>query len=259
MVVLETKGLTLTARGKKLCHALDLKLGAGEVWGLLGQNGCGKTTLLHCLKGLSPANQGQVLLAGKKITEYSHKALAKRIGILFQETVIHFPQNVAEYCLSARFPHLSYFARESQEDVTCMLNALLAMELPSFAEKNLHELSGGEKRRVAIASLLTQTPDIYLLDEPTNHLDLYHQLNVLTHFRKLAKQAKKTILMSLHDVNLAASFCDYVLLFFPEGKILKGPTSSLLTKDYLSELYGCEMKAYTDGETIFWHPIHPYK
>jgi len=148
---------------------------------------------------------------------------------------------VWEYCLSSRFPHLSYFNKPNHEDEKIVIHALEKMDLTHLAKRVVGKLSGGEKRRLAIAALLTQKPEIYLLDEPTNHLDIKHQHQVLNYFRELARHTQATIVMSLHDVNLAQQYCDHILLLYPNGETLQGPSSEILTTHNLSKLYQLSM------------------
>lgn len=250
--LLTAQEITIAIGGKTICEKLSFAIHAGEIWGLLGANGSGKTTLLHALARLSTVAHGKILLEGCPIQQFSPIDLAQRIGILFQDSNANFPQNVWEYCLGARYPHLGYFKRESAHDRELTRTALQCMELENHLKKNIQQLSGGERRRLQVAALLTQSPMMYLLDEPTNHLDLRHQLKVLNTVRSIVKKPTTAALMTLHDINLAQQYCTHLLMLLPEGRFLQGPAAQLLTAPSLSLLYQCQIKQVMHGEEIFW-------
>lgn len=225
--------LTVKVANKLVCHNLNITINSGEIWGILGPNGSGKTTLLHTLINLHPITHGDIFLLEKKLSLYPRKEIAKKIGMLFQDTQFNFPQTVFEFCYSGRFPHPNNLVEN--EKIT--LQALSTMELGSLRNQNIQTLSGGEKRRLAIATVLAQTPELYLLDEPTNHLDLRHQMQTLHHFKKLADHSSHGIMLTTHDLNLAKQFCNKILMIFPEGKTLQGTTKDLLTNENISLLY----------------------
>lgn len=251
---LHAKQISIQIHDKTICKDLTLDIKSGESWGLLGPNGCGKTTLLHTLAGLHSLTAGEIFLGETKFHQFSTKAIAQSLGILLQEFVANFPQTVWDYCVAARYPHLAYFKKESDKDKQIVYEALATLELKNCFNRNILQLSGGEKKRLAIAALLAQTPSIYLLDEPTNHLDLRHQINILTHFRQLAATESATLLMSLHDINIAQRFCDHILLLFPNGRIEQGTREEMLTAKYLTDLYQHPIQSISDRESIFWYP-----
>ncbi|MBA3662466.1 MAG: ABC transporter ATP-binding protein [Gammaproteobacteria bacterium] len=214
-----------------------MTLKACEIWGIVGPNGCGKSTLLHALCNLHKPDQGNIFLNNERLETLHPKAVAKQLGILLQEYQPLFPQTVLDYCLGARFPHLGYFERVAKQDKMLVQIALEQVDLLKQQQRTIHELSGGEKRRLQIASLLVQAPTIYLLDEPTNHLDIHYQIKILNLFANLAQNQHATVMMVLHDLNLVQAFCNHVLLIFPEGKTLQGETAEVMTETNLSLLY----------------------
>jgi iron complex transport system ATP-binding protein len=244
--MLQTINLAIKNGNKQLCHNLNWHIQAGEWWCVLGNNGCGKSTLLHTLAGLHPALKGNVLLSNQPLTTFSTHSIASYLGILLQHPEYNFNQTIFETTLAARYPHLKPWRKETRSDVIHAMNALQCMGLRNKVHSKMNQLSGGEHQRVAISSLLTQDPNIYLLDEPLTHLDLKHQLQVLNHFKQLVSDRKKSIVMVVHDINLAARFCDKALLLFDDNTYAYGNISELFQTDNLKKLYQCSFKKSDD-------------
>ena len=215
---------------------LDLTMEPGQIWGVLGPNGVGKTTLLHTLAGLISPRSGVVSWAQKPLPEWHRLALAQQIGVMFQEHQDGFPATVLETALLGRFPYLSPWEMESDKDMQMAKAALEYLDLEGLASRSISQLSGGERQRTALAALLSQDPEMWLVDEPTNHLDLHHQVAVMRLLQRKA-QADKLVVMSLHDVNLAATWCSHVLLLYPDGPARMGAAEELLTLEHLQPLY----------------------
>jgi iron complex transport system ATP-binding protein len=246
--------LTFKRQQQLICDDLTFSVNPGEVWGVLGENGSGKTTLLHTLCGLYPKQKGYIQLGDEDLSTLSRFAIAKKIGLLFQELSQAFSQTVAEYCLASRYPHLTYFKRESAHDLCIVNDALRILDLNHLHHRLISRLSGGEKRRLALAALIAQTPELYLLDEPTNHLDLRYQIKILQHFKYLADTQKIKVIMTMHDVNLARQFCDRVLLIFDDGETLQGTPDKMLTSANLSRLYHHPINVIAHEDRLFWYP-----
>jgi len=236
MTRLVCRGLSVEAAGRTLLRDLEVELEPGQRWGLLGPNGCGKTLLLHTVAGLRPAAAGSIQIDGVPLERLRRRRVAQRVGLLFQEAAPTLPATVLETVLTGRHPHLRPWQWQATGDERIARKALQAVALEGLEHRDLTSLSGGERQRVAIATLLAQEPEIYLLDEPTNHLDLRHQLRALRLFADLAS-AGASLLMSVHDVNLALRFCDHLILI--QGpRVLAGPVREIATAERLSELYG---------------------
>lgn len=249
---LSVHDLHLTAGGKVLCKRLDWQIEAGQAWAVLGLNGAGKTTLLHTLAGIQEPDAGEIRLADRPLHDWAKRDIAKHIALLLQESYEPFPGTVLDYVLIGRHPHLHAWQWESETDVELARTALQTVGLEDFAGRELASLSGGERQRMAIAAVLVQQPDIFLLDEPVNHLDWHHQHQLLQTFTKLVADESKSILMAIHDVNLAARYCDHVLMIFDEGEIKTGTTEELLQTDNLSKLYGYPVtKLGTESGSLF--------
>lgn len=240
MSILTTTQLSLRINDKIICQSANLTFHPGEIWGVLGANGSGKTTLLHTLAGLHNSYQGNIQLHGQTFKKLTPKRIAQSIGLLFQDLPLLFPQTVLEYCLTSRFPHRHYFQKTTAQDQQAVLQALQQMHLEHYLHRSVLALSGGEKRRLMIAALLAQQPEIYLLDEPNNHLDRRHLTRMLQCFQQRVNTTGALVIMSLHDVHLAQQFCQRVLLLFPNGIVKVGSTQTLLTDTHLQALYECE-------------------
>jgi iron complex transport system ATP-binding protein len=254
MTTLAAHDLTLTRSGKILCQQLNFSIVPGDYWAILGPNGCGKTTLLHTLSGhLKPA-QGDIHLNNRPLTSLRTQYIAQHLGILFQDFNFPFPQSVTEYCLDARFPHHSMLAGHTrQNDIAIVEQALISLQLTQLAYKNIQQLSGGEQRRAAIAALLVQKPGIFMLDEPVNHLDIAHQIQTMQFFAQLSR-ALYGVIMTLHDINLAARYCNKILMLFPDGKTLQGTRDEMLTTTNLSQLYQHPIDVIQNGDQTYWLP-----
>lgn len=249
---LEAQKLTVRIAGREVCHDLDLVLEPGMRLGILGCNGAGKTTLLHTLTGLRRPDSGKVLLDGAPLASLPRRRVAQRLGLLMQQPEDGLPATVLETALIGRHPHLDFWRWESHADVAIARRALKAVGLEGLEQRAQTALSGGERRRLDIATVLAQDPRLFLLDEPAHQLDLHHQLALLGHLQRLAEQEGRTVVMSLHDINLAARFCSSILMLFGNGEVLSGKVAETLTAENLTRLYRTEVRGLPwDGGRAF--------
>jgi len=239
--LLTAQNLTLKVGERSLCEGLSLSLRAGECWGILGPNGSGKTTLLHTLAGLHPPEGGHVVLNGRPINELPRRLVAQQLGLLLQDSQDPFPATVEETALSGRHPYLGRWQAETAADRRRAQAALERMELTGMSQRMVQTLSGGERRRLALATLLTQDAPLILLDEPFNHLDLRHQQLLLASVRELCSGGHG-VMMVLHDPNQAIGHCHHVLMLDGNGGWQAGEAETLLTAERLSALYGCPVE-----------------
>ncbi|MBF0340312.1 MAG: ABC transporter ATP-binding protein [Magnetococcales bacterium] len=252
--LLAVQGLSLTAGTRRLCENLHWSIRPGECWALLGPNGAGKSTLLHALAGLRSVDAGEILLQGQPIPQWSRRALARQVGILFQEHAYPFPATVLEIVLAGRHPHVPFWSQDSAEDLALAHAALRATGLEELAARRVETLSGGERRRMEVATLLLQSPRLILLDEPTNHLDLNHQIGLIALWVEQVKTRAGALIMVVHDVNLAARFCDHFLFLFGTGESRHGPREEMLQGPLLTRLFDHPMLAVESGERTWWVP-----
>lgn len=248
---LDIRELIIDVPGRGDGRALSFSVAPGQVWGVLGPNGSGKTTLLHTLAGLRPPRSGQVMIDNQPLATQPRRQVARTLGLVFQERHDGFPATVRETALIGRHPWLSTWQMEGAEDLRLAEAALARLDVAHLAERLVNTLSGGERQRLAIATVLTQAPQIWLADEPTNHLDLHHQSAVMA---LLAEQAAagRAVMMCLHDLNLAARWCDHLLLLYPDGEACWGPAQEMLVPEALERLYNQRLvTANIDGAPVF--------
>ena len=249
--ILAARALEVEIAGIRICTALDFTVEAGQCCAILGRNGAGKTTLLATLAGLRPARGGSIEIEGRALSSFSPRELARRRALLPQDDSDPFPATVLETALVGRHPHLGRWQWEGAEDLRIAREALAAVDMADAEARDVRTLSGGERRRTTLAAMLAQEPRLFLLDEPSSHLDLAHQVAVLDRLTELARGEGRAMIMALHDVNLAARYCDNVLLL-GRGTASAGPAEELLTSERLSALYGVPLRSLReDGRSVF--------
>lgn len=245
---LAVRNLDVNVPGRELVSQLDVDCRDGEFLAVLGQNGAGKTLTLHTLAGLRDIASGDISLNGSDIRSLSRRSIAQLLALLPQDADDLFPATVYDTVLIGRHPHIEPLQLESARDREIAHRCLRDLDLEGLADRDVTTLSGGERRRLAIAQTLAQTPQTYLLDEPLNHLDPQHQLEVLDLFTCKARNGA-TVVATLHDVNLAMRYADRCLLLFGDGRWEIGNSNTLLTADTLSELFKVRMESLDWGGT----------
>lgn len=252
--LLAADALEIEIGGTRVTHRLTMALQPGECWCLLGRNGVGKTTLLHTLAGLRSPRDGSVRLDGEPLQRLPRRRVAQRLGILLQQHNDSFPASVTETVLQGRHPYLRAWQWESAADRRLIADLLERLELQHLCTRNVQSLSGGERQRVAIATLLAQQTDVLLLDEPVNHLDVRHRLELLQQLTTECRQRGRALMMSLHDVNLAARFCDHALLLLGDGRVRSGLIDDIIDVATLQSLYGYPFVEVETPSGCVWLP-----
>ena len=247
---LEVKHLTTGYGDTKIITDLNLTIPEGKVTALIGANGCGKSTLLKTICRIIPAMDGEILLDGKKITSYGSRELAKKIAILPQNPTAPGELTVRELVMYGRAPHQgSIFARTTKEDREMVDWALEETRLTEFANRNISQMSGGQRQRAWIAMAIAQNSDILFLDEPTSFLDVAHQMDVLHLVEHLNKTYNKTVVMVIHELNEAARFADY-LVAMKDGQIqYEGTSYEIFHNEMLSNVFGVDSTIMNDPKT----------
>jgi len=250
---LACRALTVGIGRKTFVAGLDLDVSAGQCWAIVGPNGAGKTTLVATLAGLIAPASGEIAYDGTPLAQIGPRERALRRGYLAQDTVDFFPATVLETALVGRHPHLARWAWESSADVACARTALAAFGLEGLDSRDVRTLSGGERRRLALAALVAQDPEVFLLDEPSSHLDLGQQIAALQVVTTLARERGKAIVMVLHDLHLAIRFADHAIAL-GKGRARSGSATDVLTSPALSELFGHRLVRVGEGANATFVP-----
>ncbi len=241
MNLIDIKNVSLHYGTRAVVTNVSVGVEQGEFFVIIGPNGAGKTSLLKALSGLHPLSAGNVEIRQRPIADYSRKELARTLALVPQQINADFPFTVAETVLMGRYPHLGLLAVEGREDLRLAEQAMELTEVSHLASRRLGQLSGGERQRVIIARAICQKSKILLLDEPTASLDPAHQLRIMDLMERLRQQEQLTIVMVSHDLNLASTYADRLLLL-KDGEVEQiGTPRQVLTQEQLSKSYGCTL------------------
>ncbi|MCA9858769.1 MAG: ABC transporter ATP-binding protein [Thermomicrobiales bacterium] len=254
-MTLEIREVSLALGGHPVLSDVSFRVDAGEFVGLLGANGSGKTSTLRCLYGSLRPDRGEILLDDRPLESRSRREVAQQIAVMTQDTGGGWDYTVEETVELGRTPHKAMFERTTSADRTIVEDALAAVDALSLRHRPVARLSGGERQRVMLARVLAQEPQVLLLDEPTNHLDVRFQIDLLQRVRALGR----TTVAVLHDLNLAAAFCDRLVLM-RDGRVLAdGPTAQVLTADTVNAAYriSCRIDHLEDGIVVRYWPARP--
>lgn len=224
---------------------ISLSIAGPQLTGLIGPNGAGKSTFLKIIAGLLTPGSGGVSLAGKSLPDYSRKALARLTGLVPQRFEAAFDFTVYEIVAMGRYPYQAPFRSESGADRQIIRRAMEETEVWQFRARPFSELSGGEQQRVVLASALAQEPQILLLDEPTSALDIKHQLRFYEILQHLPRERAMTILTVTHDINLAARFCERIVVMKQGRIVADGPPETVIEKSLLEQVYEVPVEVLT--------------
>src|SRR6202049_2569412 len=251
--LLECRRIDVCVGSRTLVRGCDQEVRRVSLLAILGPNGCGKSLSLHTFAGLRPPRMGEVLISGRPLAEWPRRALARELALLPQNVEDPFPASVIETVLLGRHPHIARWQWESARDLAIASDALIAVGLAGYEERDVLTLSGGEQRgSAALAAALPETPRIFLLEEPTNQLDPNHQLEALQLLRERA-DAGAAVIVTLHDPNLAERFADDALLIGKDGNWRCGSVADILTPQQLSSLYDTRFEAAEiSGRRVFY-------
>jgi len=247
--MIELKNVSLGYDHRAILNDVNLEAVPGKVLGLIGPNGSGKSTLIKGMTRLIKLFSGHILIDGRDIMTYKREQLACLIATVPQNLVLPEAFTAFEVVLMGRTPHLGLLRYEGKRDMAIAWQAMEATETQFFAERRVGELSGGEKQRLVIARALTQQPKVVLLDEPTANLDINYQVEILDLVKGLCVEQGLTVVIALHDLNLAAQYCDWLVMLNGGRIYTEGVPNDVLTEQNIREVYGAEVRVYP-------HPIN---
>ena len=237
MALLELDQVAAGYGRRLVLEGVSLAVGAGEVVALLGRNGAGKTTLLRVAAGILRPRAGRVLVEGEDLARLAVRAAARLVAGVAQDDAIEFAFTVRDVVALGRYAHRTALGPEGAGDRAAVEEALAVTGLADLAARPVTELSGGERRRASLARCLAQDAAVMLLDEPTAHVDLGHETRILDTVRDRARTRGKAVVAALHDVNLAATFADRIVLLEGGRVAAQGTPDAVLTSERLSALY----------------------
>ena len=248
MVKLEMQNVTLAYGPKVVVRDLNFQMRPGEMVGLVGPNGCGKSTIIKALSRVIPPHSGRILLNGKDISRISRKDLACMLGVVPQMSLLPSVFTAFEIVLMGRNPHLGLFQYEGPRDMAITWQAMERASTQHLAHRRINELSGGEIQGIVIARVLAQETEAILLDEPTANLDIGRQIEILDLIKGLCRENNMTVVAALHDLNLASQYCDQLMLI-NNGRIhAEGTPAMVINPENIEEVYG-------GGSYVHTHPL----
>jgi iron complex transport system ATP-binding protein len=248
MVTLEIQKICLNYGHRPVVKDLSFELRRGELLGLVGPNGCGKTSIIKSLSRVMANSSGRILLDGKDLNKISRHELACLIGVVPQNPVLPETFTVFEVVVLGRNPHLGLFSGENAHDIAVVWQAMEKTGITHLAKRRIGELSGGEKQRVTIARVLAQEPQIILLDEPTANLDIAQQLEILDLIGGMCRENNLAGLIAIHDLNIAAQYCTRILMLKNGTIHACGTPAEVITAENVREVFAAETSIYPHPE-----------
>jgi len=247
--MLELKDVSLGYNHQAVLSNINLKAVPCKILGLIGPNASGKSTLIKGMTRVINPFSGHIFIDGRDIKDIKREEMARLAAVVPQTPVLPGAFTAFEVVLMGRTPHLGLLRYEGREDIAIAWRAMEATKTESLAERRVGQLSGGERQRLVIARALTQQPKLVLFDEPTAHLDINHQIEILNLVKRLCREQSLTVIVALHDLNLAAQYCDW-LVMLSRGQIrVEGTPQDVLTVQNIREVYGAEVCVYP-------HPVN---
>ena len=242
------KELSLAYDNSEVIHKISFGIERGAFAGLVGPNGSGKSTIIKSLSRILEPTHGQIFLRGRNVKNMKQKDLARLLAVVPQNAVLPSLFTAFEIVLMGRNPHKGFLSFEDEADIAAVQDAMEKTDTWRFSDRRIHELSGGEIQSVVIARALTQDTDIIVLDEPTAALDVARQIEILNFLRCHCRERNKTIIAAIHDLNLAAHYCDRLILLKKGDIFIDDVPSRVITNDNLSTVYG-------GGSYVYPHPL----
>jgi len=242
MTGLQLRSVSVVLGESRVVDAVDLSVEEGEWLGLIGPNGAGKTTLLRAITGAVTTETGELRYRGQNLARISARQRARLMAVVPQNPVVPWGMGVADYVLLGRTAHLGWLGRETRADLKIAQQSLGALGMADLSHRRLDELSGGELQRAVLARALTQNAPMLILDEPTSSLDIGHGQQMMEWIDRLRHEQGLTVISALHDLTLAAQFCDRLVMMAGGRSILDGPPRSVITEGSVRDHYGAEVR-----------------
>ncbi len=244
--MIEIENLRCTFGNKTVLHDLSAQIEEGGFYAILGANGSGKTTLLRCIANILPPSSGRITIDRREVRDYKPKELARKLSLVRQQVHTDFEFSAFEIVLMGRNPYQSHLQNESYHDWEVVEQCMKQTNTWHLRLAKVHQMSGGELQRVMIARALAQQTPIMLLDEPTSNLDIAHQYDIMELLRDINRKEHKTILLVIHDLNLALRYCPSLLLLHQGNVLFQGATADGLTPDNIRTVF--QIHATLEGE-----------
>jgi len=248
-MIIQAENVHMVYEGRTVLDEISFSVRRGECLGIIGPNGSGKSTLLKLLSGIEDVTSGRINVNGKPIRKYPRKELAKWLAVLQQESLPPVGFTVREVVEMGRYPFQNWLGQEKDEYQSLIDTILEKMGLSHLSDRHLEQLSGGERQRVALGKTMAQKPKLLMLDEPTTYLDIGHQIHLMDRIREWQLDEKMTVIAVLHDLNLAALYCDRLLLLHSGRVIKEGPPEGILQAGLIEQVYGT-------SPAVLWHPVY---
>lgn len=237
-IVIEARNIKYRYSKDWVLNEFNLKVEQNEIVGIIGPNGSGKTTVIKLLSRVLHPASGSITLFGRNIADMKQKEIARIVAVVPQGTSVAFPFTVREIVLMGRSPHLGLLQMERESDLKIVDHSMALTDSLEIADRYIDELSGGERQRVIIARALSQEPKILLLDEPTSHLDINHQVEIYDLIKRLNSEKDLSVVIVSHDLNMAAEYCDRLVLM-KNGRVYKdGTPREVITESNIRDVYG---------------------
>ena len=242
---LETKKITYSIDGKLIIDGIDISVREGEFVGIVGPNGCGKSTLLKNIYKVFTPDSGAAFIDGEDLAKLSNKKTAKKMSVMQQENIVDFDMTVYDMVMLGRFAHQKLFSGSSDEDRKVVKEYIKEVGLEGYENRHFLSLSGGEKQRTLLARALSQKTPLILLDEPTNHLDIGYQYQIMN----ILKRQNLTLLCCVHDLNIAATYCDRLILMKKKEVFDIGTPKEMLTRENIKALFDIDTTIIENEKT----------
>lgn len=251
---IEASDIKAALGGNQILKGVGIEADTGDFVGIIGPNGSGKSTLLKCIYRTLKPDSGAVLLDGERLLSMSYRQSAKSIAVLAQHNYYNFEFSVRDVVLMGRSPHKKAMERDNAEDYRIVDEALETVGMLHFRDRSFQTLSGGEQQRVILARALAQQTPCLILDEPTNHLDIKYQLQLMD----IVKGLNRTVVSAIHDLNIAAMYCDWLYVMYRGEILAKGTPKDVLTPELIRKVYEVDADVFTDDwgiPRILYRPL----